>query len=289
MKTNSIIVALLLLVALQSKGQGFYLGAQGGYSLSFMKQILAVNSKSTGTSTMNGSTYVDETEKVYANFGSGASAGILAGYGFKSNIAIEVGFNQFFTNAFTASSTSTNLNNGNITSSSLSDLTFNSTLSCFSGGVKYSIPLAQGNIYSKAGVIMGLSTITINDVSRNFSGNQTNSREREEKFTGNAVWGAYTALGFEKSISPKVSLFGEVALNLLQFNPTKSDITKYTQNGIDQLPNLSVSEKETVYEESYINTSVNGTNQDPNSPDKSIIQGMNFSSVGVRVGVIIKI
>jgi hypothetical protein len=276
-------------VVFQSKGQGFYVGAHGGYSLSFLKQVVTLNRKSTGNSNMSGSTYVDEAEKVYANYGSGANAGILAGYGFTSNIAVEVSFNQFFTSSFASNSTSTNSNNGNLSSSSISDLTFNSTLSCFSGGVKYSIPLAQGNVYSKAGVLMGLSTITTKVLRNNTSGNQTNSSERVEELTGNISLGAYTALGFEKLISPKVSLFGEVALNLLQFNPTKSEVTKYTQNGIDQLPNLSVSEKETVYEESYTNTSVNGTNQDPKSPDKSVIQGMNFSSVGVRGGVIFKI
>lgn len=294
MKTNVIVAALILIVAAQTKGQGFYIGASGGYAMPFMKQLITTNTKSTNISSMNGSSSVGEISAVYGNFGSGVNLGFLAGYAFSSNIAAEVGFDHYFTSSFSGKYTNTNINNGTVSSSQSGDLTFASSFSCLSAGVKYSIPLKAGTIYSKGGVLFGFADFTVNQVESNFSGslpNGSSKLETEEKYTGNISMGAYTAIGFQKTIAPKLSVFGEVALNLLQFTPTKSEKTKWTQNGIDVLPTKTTNEKETVYEDSYTTTFGSGgsSNPDPASPDKGIKQGLNFSSIGVKVGVVFTI
>jgi hypothetical protein len=283
MKTNLILVAVLLLSAIQGTAQRFYVGANGGYAIPFLKQFITTNETNTTNSSSGSgsSSSTAEASKVYGNFGSGANIGITAGYFLTTNLAAELGYTYFMTGSIKATYKSTDFNNGTITNQNTQEITFNSSLYCFSGGIKYAYPQRFGTIYSRAGLLLAKSEITYDVNSTNSGSSPSSSRESSTTLSGPLYMGGYASLGFQKSITPVLSVFGEVTFQLLQFTPQKSAITKLNVNGQDQLSSLTTRDKEISYEESYTSSST-----DPNSPRKGIIQGMNFSSVGVKAGVI---
>ena len=270
MKTQTIFITLFVLIAKQSFSQGFYIGAQGGYNSPILAQLMGENYSSTSSGS--------STEKVLSNFGSGTNIGILTGYKLKSNISIEIGFTNFFTNPFSSSS------NYSYGSSSNSDLnTFNSKLNIVSAGIKYSNTFSFGEPYIRAGLLFGNISFTYNHQNTNISSSSpAQTSEDETNYTGSLAIGGFGAFGIKEKVSPNFSFFVEGIVNLLQFNPARSELTKSTINGIDQLPNRKTYDKITEYGNSYSTNS----SSDPNSPRKGIMEGVNFSSIGLQIGLI---
>lgn len=75
--------------------------------------------------------------------------------------------------------------------------------------------------------------------------------------------GAFADLKLNFKASEKLTLFFNTNFRSLSFKPKSALITKYTENGIDMLPSLTVSDKEAIFHSSY---SGNSSSQNPNEP-----------------------
>jgi hypothetical protein len=108
----------------------------------------------------------------------------------------------------------------------------------------------------------------------------TSSYETRSKDYGGIAVGAQAAVGTNFKISKLLSLFGEINIDGLSWAPTKGKYTKYTVNGVDQLPDMGANEKTWVYVISRDNTAI-----PTGDPDKRVKTNYSFTNAGLLVGV----
>jgi hypothetical protein len=101
--------------------------------------------------------------------------------------------------------------------------------------------------------------------------------------------GISAELGFEYPLSKdnKLSFLFNLQCLSASFSPEKGTVTKYIVNGKDMVSALSVSEKSTVFKDSYVlDPSVK---QDPSKPYTDSRVPFPFSSIGLNLGIKYKI
>lgn len=81
-------------------------------------------------------------------------------------------------------------------------------------------------------------------------------------------------------------LFAECAANCQNWAPTKGELTKSMQNGVDQLPNMDKVDKEVEFVNSY--TEGSNTVNNPNEPTTELKFFMPFSSIGLNIGIVMR-
>ena len=270
---KSIVILLSFFYSITTNAQsekGFYASINSGYNIGtgkgdYYKAVTIGAYNSTETSASN-----SEFEIVKVNLGSGINVGANFGYMFTKNIGFELGANYLLSSKIKASQTSYTGDYGN-SEIYAKMIQINPTLVFRSGFEKI-------NPYGKVGLVIGSGKI-IND--RNQKNGVDTSNFTLELDGGNPI-GFQASIGTLYNINSKLSLFGELNLVSLEYAPKKGKYTKYLENGVDQLPTMTIREKEAEFVESLIET---GEPSNPNEPSKSITIPFSFSSFGINVGV----
>ncbi|MEI6852178.1 MAG: outer membrane beta-barrel protein, partial [Bacteroidota bacterium] len=108
--------------------------------------------------------------------------------------------------------------------------------------------------------------------------------EQIEIGKGNISLGFAGAVGVTYQLPKNFGVFGELGLIAQSYAPTKSKITKYTIDGVDQIPTMNTVDIETVYVDHYAHqspASPDAVNQ-PYETDKDYYP---FNSIGLNVGI----
>ena len=103
-----------------------------------------------------------------------------------------------------------------------------------------------GKLKSFAGVGAGLFFPTNIVLEINSSTNADNYEE-EMKLTTNTPIGYEGYVGVDVALTPTIALFVEAKASLVSFYVTRTEITKLTSDGVDQLGSLTMSDKVTEY------------------------------------------
>ncbi len=91
------------------------------------------------------------------------------------------------------------------------------------------------------------------------------------------------ALGAQVKITEQFRVFGEVQFSHIVFVVNRRLTTSYLVNGMEQVNNLTVSEKEIDFEKNFkTDTWV----ADPNQPDKAVTQRIPITYVGFQAGLV---
>ncbi len=134
------------------------------------------------------------------------------------------------------------------------------------------------NPYAKFGLIIGSGSVLF-ELEDNDDGDITIINE---KLNGGLALGLNAGIGANFNLNDFMALFAEINMVNLSYAPTKGEITEATYNGIDVLPDLTTSDKETDFVNSYTN---NYNNPPPDSqPDEKLKQKIPFGSVGISFG-----
>ncbi len=107
--------------------------------------------------------------------------------------------------------------------------------------------------YIRTGMIIGSPEVFMETVNnRPFGPNQPNLDDSKLKLYGGLATGFQAALGCNILLkNHKWIVFAEASFNDIGFLPEKGSVYSQTLNGVDQLPKLSVSEKEEIFTKSY--------------------------------------
>lgn len=144
-----------------------------------------------------------------------------------------------------------------------------------------SIVIAAGfkkiNPYAKFGLVIGSGSIMY-EYNDNNNGNLT---VRKAKLNGGIALGLSSGIGVLFTLNDKMSFFSELNMVNLSYAPTKGKLTVATDNGADELPGMTTRERETVYVNSYTESSSNP----PSEPRKELKQKMPFGSLGLNFGL----
>ena len=91
------------------------------------------------------------------------------------------------------------------------------------------------------------------------------------------------ALGAKCNLSGSLSLFGELSFISQSWGMQKGVMTKYTVDGTDMMSQLTTSEKEIEFVDTYIEDSTTMPND--NAPSQEMSFTLPFSSWGVNIGI----
>jgi hypothetical protein len=251
-RTTVLIVAILGLILGASIGlaQGVYLTANAGYGFGAGTQYISVNGDYTQTPT----TY----EGVYGSYGEGFKFGSSAGYMFSRNLGAELGFAYWLGNTFEIQAKFTN----GLVTDKLSGSGFVAVPS-----IVLSANMETINPYARIGLVLGILKVDFEE--KDQRSGQTQDINRED--TGNLAFGYAGALGVLVPAGSTVGFFVEADIHSVTYSPSQAEYTKYTVNGVDQLPSLQ--RKVHEYKESF-------TSSDP------VYTAVRrpFSSIGIVVG-----
>ena len=132
--------------------------------------------------------------------------------------------------------------------------------------------------YARIGAIIGVapkiaSKLTIDDAQ--------DIAVAEDKLTGGVATGFSAALGITYPVSPKVSIFGELAYNGLSYKPTQREIVKITENGVNEtITDVYDFAKQSIEDEvsaDYADAAFDA--------DKQLSHSYPLSNLGLNVGI----
>jgi opacity protein-like surface antigen len=278
MKKIFVLVLAVCMMAGIANAQKTYirLGVGGGIGL---KQYEG-ESWADETNTSNSDNFVIKS----AGMGGGLNVNLAFGYMLSDYVGIELGVNEFIGLNKKVHSTYT---------SSSADYTYDAKMSGMMLQIVPAIVITPGlkktNPYARMGMIVGiLPSITQSySATTNTNGGfkATSTSESKLKISGGVALGFTAAAGVSMNLSEKLSFFGELVFNGITYAPSKGEVTEWTVDGVDQLPDATTNEKEWTYEKEY-----DADEEIPDgSPDKLPKTSSNFSNVELNIGIILKL
>jgi hypothetical protein len=139
--------------------------------------------------------------------------------------------------------------------------------------------------YAAVGPVFGLGSVIVNNTGT-ASGGTITSSEFQRQYSGSVAIGAKSVFGAELT-QGRFIFYAQVALIAMSYSPDKSEYTKYTLNGTDQLSNLTTYQRQTVYKNSV--TAANNGSPDPTKPSESLKFYFAYSNVSLNAGVMFKL
>jgi hypothetical protein len=233
----------------------FYIGVNAGYGVGAGKS--AIGSETSGTKTTN----------IYGSFGKGINLGLNPGFMFTENLGVQFGVNYLMGGTQTLYKDANEIMEGK------------------SNGLRLTPQLVvklENGLYSRFGMIvpvMGKTVVT--DVDNDYYGSGQ-KLEAEFESVGSFSTGFIGSVGYGYKMSDNMTLFGEVEYISLLIKSGTRTITKYDVAGVDQLANMTTSQKETEYVDEIDSATVTTTSE----PSKALKDKTVFSSFGVNFGII---
>jgi len=276
-----------------SFAQKFYVGLDGAYMIPVVPDVVGViyNNQSTNISSSGGSSSVSlrNYDAVKGSYTSGISTGGFLGYYLNENISFEAGISYLFANEVSYSSNHSyiSISSFGSTTNITDNIDYKVKLKLINvyPAVKFSLPNKFVTTFIRTGFLYGISSMT-QDITEIQTGS-TNQTNDDSRLTTLNSYGIFNSIGIEKKFAEHFKIFAEWTFRYQTFSPIKDSYTKSNINGVDQLPTMTVSQKETEYVDSYsTSSSSSGPTVDPNQPRKSIAYKQTFNSMGLQVGII---
>ena len=151
-------------------------------------------------------------------------------------------------------------------------------LSFAPGFVFRSNPMGSLQPYGKLAVVLASPTIK-EDFYSSDAGNLS-TFQATWKYNGGMATGFSGAAGVTFKMG-KINLFSELFITSLAYSPKKGEMTVLTINGVDNLANLNVIDKQVI----FVSTLDRNANIPNSSPDQVLKTYSPFSNSGLRVGV----
>jgi Outer membrane protein beta-barrel domain len=270
---KSILLCLVLPISLHLFAQKSFVKFQVGYAFPIVNERLTTNTSQTFSASSSAST----TSGIYGSYGNGVQFEVGYEYEFSEKLSFQldalyllgndVKSNLFFSN-----------NGANFSQNQSINSRF------------YEIaPLVKFNLLSDKSVspyvVIG-PTVGFGNFSNSVTTPGSIPSQNEEylrSYSGPLAIGAKSGLGV-KFTKGTIGLYAQVTLISLSFSPSSSEITRYSVGGVDNLKNLTVRQKQTVYKE---NTS--SSNPDTTKPFEALKFYFPLSSVSFNIGFIVRL
>jgi hypothetical protein len=253
----------------------FFLRAGAGYGLVHAGQTSVNGAAVNGSESLNGQTV--SVERKSASFGAGLCATVAGGYMFTRHLGLELAAQAVIApRKYAYSGPVPGFGNTR---------TFTSEM--YAKLPVYLIPailLQTGNklqLYGRAGLVLPISDRLTNKETRSGTGpgqtTQVFTRELENRFS----IGLQGAGGLSYPLTGKLSVWGEVNAISRNAYARRSELTAYTEDGLDGLSTFTTTQRIVEYEFSYEVTEPVPASQ----PDKQPAFSVPFGSIGLSLGL----
>jgi hypothetical protein len=277
-KANHIFIALTLLFIVKNANAQLFITAGGGYGFSANKQMIGWEY----TSDPNSDTYTG----VYGTFGQGMQLGVNFGYSLCEYGGLEIGYsflhplnNQIYSLKYDdRSDTGMIVTGTDEYGLQMHRIIIGGRFHYGDGGFKP---------YMRGGIVLGVGGKLSHGDYRTYetsSGSTTSNQFTE--YTGGLAFGYTAGFGAHYAFSDMIGLYFEASYIGQNWAPEKSLITRYDIDGVDQLPNMTTRDKETVFVEELTFTSAAPND---NAPDEDIKSYLPLSTIGINFGVVINL
>jgi hypothetical protein len=256
-------VVLVGLFFTHSFAQKSIVKLQIGYGIPLANDLLA---NSAATNSAGSTTYTG----VYGSYGSGVR--IEGGYIYLLNTHLSLELDGAYLIGKQVNATYTSPSFSQTQSSASHFYEVSPLLRMNLGGTKV-------KPYAAVGPVFGFGNI----VSSYFSGG-TNGSDVERQYTGSGAVGAKSVVGTEFT-QGRFIFYAQVTMINMNYGPSKSEYTRYSLGGVDQLVNMTISQKQVVYKR----TATTGGTQDPNQPTEQLKFYTPLNSISMNVGVMFKL
>jgi hypothetical protein len=289
MKKNLTSLFLLLVVSVSATAQSIYLRAGTGYGIPLATSSIGESLTRTDQATANGTTYSTSSKGVKASYGKGLDFNFALGYKLNQNFIFDLNFIYLFGSKYeTGNSYSYNggINNSyveyEITKTSAKGFLINPSV-IFSAGFGKVAP------YARFGIVTGAPALT-KLMESYYNGDGVDSTIIEGEYTKGLALGFQGGVGMNWKLSEKLDLFTELNFVGMTYYPGEYNVIKNNRgsgnfkvdNVINDLPNMTVSQKSTVFVKEY---DPSNTNIDPAKPTTALRESKAFSSLSFQVGV----
>jgi hypothetical protein len=288
MKKIFIALSIAVFFSVSGLAQGIYIRTGGAYG--FATGTSSIGEKLTEVVIWNGSSQTSSasTKSVTGSFGSGISFNLAFGYKFNENLIFELGTQYLLGREYRTFDKYQYSSNdpyypysyvdNNTTSLSSRALLLNPVL-VFSAGFGKAAP------YGKFGVITGSPKVKGEKYGYN-DGDGIDSVRQEWAYTKGFSLGFTAAIGMNWKLSEKLDFYTEINYVSLTYYPGEYNLTKSVWGDgfsvVDQLPNLSQIDKQTIYKKKFDPTTVN---TDLTQSRVELRQAFPFSSISVQAGI----
>lgn len=250
--------------------QGAYIHINTGYGFNMSSQNLSSFDFINTTKGSNSTTY----EQINVSLGKGIYLGGAFGYMLNENIGAELGISYLL---------------GGKSKANYSDLyrtedyTLSSKMLRFNPSLLIAYSFENIKPYAKFGFIIGFGSIMY-ECNGNYVFNSNRSTYEEKlKLNGGIALGLSSGIGAMYELSDNMSFFGELNMVSLSYAPTKREFTEYIRNGVNQLPNMTTSDKVVEYVDSYTYNSNNPPAD--TQPRQELKEKLPYGSFGLNVGL----
>lgn len=277
-------LSLLIAFSTVSRAQSLYIRVGGGYGLPIGTTSLGEKYLYEQNSTTTTTTNTYSVKNVKASYGAGGNFNFAIGYKFNENIIFDFGIQYLMSNKFQTYDINNYISTGTPTVSR-NVTTTSAKAFLFDPAVIFTAGFGKGAPYAKFGVVLGVPTLT-----KNFSAfdntDGTSAREETTKYNKGIGVGYQGAVGYTWKLTEKLDLFSEIDFVSMTYYAGKSTMTKYlySNDGVtytNNLPNMLVSQKETVYKNSFDP----GVTNDGTKPSVALKESTPFSSISLQAGI----
>jgi hypothetical protein len=288
MKKRSVFLFLLLMLSFSAMSQSIYLRAGTGYGMPLASSSIGEKLTRIDQSTSTGTTYSTNTKVVKASYGTGLDFNIALGYKLNQNFIIDLNFiyllgSKYETgNTYSYNAGTNSYMDNDVTTTSSRGFLINPSI-IFSAGFGKAAP------YARFGIVTGAPTLTKLRETY-YNGDGVDSTILEGEYKKGLALGFQGAVGMNWKLSEKLDLFTELNFVGMTYYPGEYNVTKNNRGYgnfkvdtvVDDLPNMTVSQKSTVFVKEYDPTNVNS---DPTKPTTALRESKAFSSLSIQIGV----
>jgi len=260
--------------------QGFYFRLGGTYGLPTATSFLGDQYNYLSTTTGNVNTVKSSDKAISGSYGAGPEISAAVGYKFSQNFIFDLGGWYLIGNKYTTSDisrylsdVSTNWADSDVYHSHARGFFLNPSL-VFSAGFGKAAP------YGRFGIVFGFPQLNQSE-SYFYNGDGTSTYDRSWVYKKGVAVGYQAAIGMNWKLSDKIDIYTEVNIINMTWYAKQSELTKDIHNGQDDLPNMTVSQKQT----DYVKTLDPYAAYDATKPSRQLREGTPLSSVSANVGI----
>lgn len=285
-------LSLVAFISLAAASQGIYFRAGTGYGLPIATSSIGESHTEINVSNGNMTTTTTSVKGIKASYGSGLSFNFGLGYKINQILIIDLNL-QYLSgkeyetgNSYTYESPGYTYVDYDLTRSSAKGFLFNPSV-IFNSGLGTAAP------YARLGFILGSPAVT-STMESYYNGDGVDSTVVNYEYVKGFAFGFQGAVGVNWKVLEKLDIFTEINFAGLTYYPGERNMTQnlqgYGSNKVDQiidnLPNLSISQKTTAYEREYDPTKVNSDSSQPTIATELAFPLSSFSfQVGIRIAL----
>jgi len=275
---------LLMMISGAVMAQSIYFRAGTGYGIPIASAKIGDSNLRTEVNNTTGNTSTSSTKGVNASYGSGNDLNFAFGYKLNENLIIDLNFQYLMGRKFktadnyTYTSGTYSYVDNDVTTTSAKGIFINPSL-IFSAGFGKAAP------YARFGFVFGSPTVT-SENNAYYNGDGIDSSVTRGEFKKGLAFGFQGAVGMNWKLSEKLDLFTEINFTGMTYYAGEYNITKsiYSSgsNVTDDLINMPLSQKQTIYKKKFDPSKVN---IDSTKPHIASRESSPFSSLAFQAGI----